>query len=67
MADARRPDLREAWYAVMRCVKPADLRVRCKMITWQEVSEVLPCRLQDFLREKYGIGDQSLLGTDSLD
>jgi len=67
MADARRPDLREAWYAVMRCVKPADLRVRCKMITWQEVSEVLPCRLQDFLREKYGIGDQSLLGADSLD
>ena len=56
MADARRPDLREAWYSVMRCVKSADLRTRCKMITWQEVAEVLPAKLRAFLREKYGIG-----------
>lgn len=61
MADARRPDLREAWYAVMRCVKSADLRVRCKMITWQEVAEALPPKLQFFLREKYGIGDSDFV------
>jgi hypothetical protein len=55
MADARRPDLREAWYQVMRCVRILGLRLRCKMITWQEVAETLPARLQTFLDEKYGI------------
>jgi hypothetical protein len=55
MLDARRPDLIEQWYAVMRCVKDAELRVRCKVLTWQELSEVLPETLQEFLNEKYGI------------
>ena len=55
IADARRPDLMEAWYAVMRCVKPGDLRRRCKMLTWQELALVLPPALQNFLDEKYGI------------
>ena len=55
MADERRPDLREAWYGVMRSVRSAELRVRCKMITWQEVAAVLPARLRRFLEEKYGI------------
>ncbi|HXW93084.1 MAG TPA: hypothetical protein VEK33_21220 [Terriglobales bacterium] len=55
MVDARRPDLIEAWYAVMRCVRLTDLRLRCKIITWQELSEALPRRLQRFLEEKYGI------------
>lgn len=67
MADARRPDLREAWYAVMRCVRPVDLRVRCKILTWQEVAEVLPLKLQDFLREKYGIGAFDFPTGDSLE
>ena len=55
MADERRPDLREAWYAVMRCVRSAELRVRCKMITWQELAGVVPRALQKFLEEKYGV------------
>jgi hypothetical protein len=67
MADARRPDLREAWYAVMRCVKSAELRTHCKMITWQEVSEVLPAKLQEFLREKYGIGAFDSLSGDGVE
>ncbi len=53
--DARRPDLRDAWYDVMRCVKLHDLRLRCKVLTWQELAAVLPDRLQSFLEEKYGI------------
>jgi hypothetical protein len=40
----------------MRCVRPADLRVRCKILTWQELAAVLPRALQEFLDEKYGIG-----------
>ncbi|HZP64345.1 MAG TPA: hypothetical protein VFB28_13095 [Terriglobales bacterium] len=55
MADARRPDLMEAWYAVMQAVRLIDLRLRCKMITWQELSSVLPRKLRAFLHEKYGI------------
>ncbi|HYG99468.1 MAG TPA: hypothetical protein VD837_10090 [Terriglobales bacterium] len=60
LADARRPDLIEAWYGVMRCVKQADLRTRCKVLTWQELSLVLPSELQDFLAEKYGIAAHPL-------
>ena len=59
LADGRRPDLREQWFAVMRCVRDADLRTRCKMLTWQELAEVLPERLRHFLAEKYGIGAEA--------
>lgn len=55
--DERRPDLREQWYAVMRCIRIHDLQMRCRMATWQELARVVPDRLQRFLHEKYGIGD----------
>ena len=53
--DERRPDLREAWFAVMAAVKNAELRTRCKVLTWQELAALLPEELQDFLDCKYGI------------
>ena len=53
--DARRPDLIEAWYRVMRAVRLPDLRWRLKLLTWQELSQTLPQDLQDFLMIKYGI------------
>jgi len=55
MLDARRPDLLEAWYAVMSCVRLHEVRMRCKVLTWQELAESLPKRVQQFLVEKYGI------------
>lgn len=55
LLDARRPDLLEAWYAVMKCITIADLRTRCKVLTWQELSATLPRDLQNFLDLKYGI------------
>jgi hypothetical protein len=55
LCDARRPDLLQAWYEIMRCVRPVELRVRCKALTWQELAAVLSRRLQLFLDEKYGI------------
>jgi hypothetical protein len=55
LVDARRPDLIEAWFAVMKCVRLADLRTRCKILTWQELAELLPDELQVFLDHKYGI------------
>jgi hypothetical protein len=55
IADARRQDIVEAWYAIMRCVRVMELRTRCKVLTWQELSPALPRRLQRFLEAKYGI------------
>jgi hypothetical protein len=55
MLDGRRPDLLESWYSVMSAVRRHDLRVRCKVLTWQELAECLPRRVQGFLAEKYGI------------
>jgi hypothetical protein len=55
LTDARRPELIEAWYAVMKCVRAVDLRIRCKVLTWQELGKALPRSLRGFLAEKYGI------------
>lgn len=53
--DERRPDLLEAWDVIIRCVRPVDLRTRCKVLTWQELSLDLPSRLRKFLDQKYAI------------
>jgi len=53
--DARRPDLVEGWYRVMRAVHLCELRCRLKLLTWQELALALPGDLQQFLAEKYGI------------
>lgn len=53
--DQRRPDLREQWFAVMAAVHSADLRVRLKALTWQELAAHVPADLQEFLAVKYGI------------
>ena len=55
LVDARRPDLIERWYAVLRCIRPVELRVRCKVLTWQELCGALPDPLGEFLDAKYGI------------
>jgi hypothetical protein len=53
--DERRPDLREQWFGVMAAVKSAAMRVRLKVLTWQELAAYLPEELQVFLDLKYGI------------
>jgi hypothetical protein len=53
--DQRRPDLREEWFRVMAAVKNAEMRVRLKVLTWQELAAMLPGELQEFLDLKYGI------------
>lgn len=55
LCDARRPDLIESWYAVVRAVKDCTLRCRLRLLTWQELSVTLPASLQRFLKTKYGI------------
>jgi hypothetical protein len=55
LLDARRSDLLEAWYAVIRCVRAAELRTACKVLTWQELAQALPKSLRFFLAQKYGI------------
>jgi hypothetical protein len=53
--DERRPDLREEWFRVMAAVRSAEMRVRLKVLTWQELAAHLPVELQNFLDLKYGI------------
>lgn len=55
LCDARRPELVETWYAVMRAVRTFELRCRLKLLTWQELAAVVPGELREFLAEKYGI------------
>ena len=55
LIDARRPDLIDAWYAVVSCVKPVELRVELRISTWQELAAELPLKLQAFLAAKYGV------------
>jgi hypothetical protein len=39
----------------MSCIRIVELRLRCKVLTWQELAEALPAKLQRFLQEKYEI------------
>lgn len=55
LLDARRPDLIESWHLVQRAIRPTELRVRCSVLTWQELASALPRGLAAFLAEKYGI------------
>jgi hypothetical protein len=55
LLDARRPDLLEDWYSILRCIRSAILRTRCKVLSWQELAPCLPAALQRFLSVKYGI------------
>jgi hypothetical protein len=56
LLDARRPDLIEDWFLIVRCIRSATLRARCKVLTWQELtSSCLPGALKNFLSVKYGI------------
>jgi hypothetical protein len=47
--------LREEWFRVIAAVKSAEMRVRLKVLTWQELAAYLPDKLQKFLDLKYGI------------
>jgi hypothetical protein len=55
LCDARRPDLIENWYSVMRAVRSCVLRCRLQLLTWQELTAVLPKSMRKFLAAKYGI------------
>jgi hypothetical protein len=55
LLDARRPDLIEDWYEILRCIRTSELRSRCKVVTWQGLAQFLPQRLRTFLDLKYGI------------
>jgi hypothetical protein len=38
LLDDRRPDMIEDWYSILRCIRSAALRARCKVLTWQELA-----------------------------
>ena len=55
LTDARRSDSIESWFQVLAAIRPLDLRTRCKLLTWQELTPALPDALRRFLDQKYGI------------
>ncbi|HKD86573.1 MAG TPA: hypothetical protein VKB58_17625 [Terriglobales bacterium] len=55
LCDARRDDLTEAFYRVVRAVRNCELRSRLAILSWQELSGTLPKSLRQFLQNKYGI------------
>ncbi len=55
LIDARRPDLAKAWYAVMSCVRPIQLRTELRISTWQELTKAASPKLRAFLVAKYGL------------
>lgn len=55
LCDARRPDLAEAWFSVLRAVRSFTLRSRLQFLTWQELASTCPPAVQRFLATKYGI------------
>jgi hypothetical protein len=57
LIDARRTDLADAWYEVVRCVKPVDLRTKLRISTWQEITQIAPTMLRKFLAAKYGLAN----------
>jgi hypothetical protein len=60
LCDARRRDLIECWYSVMSAVHYPCFACRLKLLTWQELVEVLPEGLQQFVEFKYGICPRGL-------
>jgi len=63
LLDARRPDLIEDWYEILRCIRTCELRSRCKVVTWQGLAQLLPKRLRTFLDLKYGIVPAIYMGS----
>jgi hypothetical protein len=59
LLDARRPDLLEDWFLIVRCIRSATLRARSKVLRWQELALGLPGVLKTFLSVKYGIAPAS--------
>src|SRR5260370_15135026 len=57
LIDARRTDLADAWFEVVRCVKLVDLRTKLRIATWQEITQITPTMLRKFLTSKYGLAN----------
>jgi hypothetical protein len=53
--DLRRPDLIEDCFEVFSAAKSGELRCRLSVVTWQELAQAMPRKVQAFLAEKYAI------------
>ncbi len=63
LCDGRRADLIAAWQSVLFAVRSAGLRCRLVLLTWQELTSLLPRPLQSFLAQKYGIASNEIWTT----
>lgn len=58
LCDARRADLKEMWFRVLRAVRSYELRSGMALVTWQELGATMPPKVKEFLRGKYGISSE---------
>lgn len=55
LLDGRRPDLIQDWYHIVRCLRSAALRARCKVLTMAGTDLLLACSLAEVSECEYGI------------
>lgn len=55
LLDGRRRDLVEICFQVLRATRHAEVRGGASLLTWQELTALVPRTVRDFLTEKYGI------------
>lgn len=57
--DARRPDLARRYFETVACLRDSHRRVRCRVIFWQEIVAACGEALQEWIEERYGMGNKS--------
>ncbi|NTU80388.1 MAG: hypothetical protein HGA45_13595 [Chloroflexales bacterium] len=55
LLDQRRPDLLQEWWQICRAISDISIRMRCNILTWQQIASVCPAPLKMFLQGKYGL------------
>jgi hypothetical protein len=59
LCDERRPDLVRRYMTTVSCLRDIEGRKRCRVIFWQEIVEACGGALRKWIKEKYGICQQS--------
>lgn len=55
ICDERRPDLLREYMMTASCIRDESVRMRCRVVFWQEIARVAGRELATFLASRYGI------------
>jgi hypothetical protein len=62
LCDERRPDLVRRYMTTVSCLRDVHLRMKCRVIFWQEIVVACGNSLREWTEEKYGLCQQSAAG-----